>query len=350
MTMGPGGGSDPGNKGRGGSPGGNSGGGTGGGRDKGGFDGRDTPGSPNAPDGKRGSTMGPDGGRAKGGTGGDGRGDNTPGAPSNPGRVGRNADGSTPSSRARDAMSRHQRERDARSIANGGTVVGDNDQQAGLGLTHAMDSQQTENSLNRAGVTDTVGMSNADRLGAAVNAGAALSSTERQQAEGIVAGHRNQFTANRVNDIMGMVPGMGLLTEAAVSMSRPANTMAADYGEGRARANATELGTLGETALGYGMSKAGVTAPMGPVNFGQAIARDTVQNESIASLRNAGIGTTQTGAARPKTGGGNARSARDAMKPEKSAPTAQPASFGWSPVNIDHYGQGLLSLAQSTQG
>ncbi|TFH85277.1 hypothetical protein EQG41_18360 [Billgrantia azerbaijanica] len=47
------------------------GGGAGGGRGGGGFDGRDTPGSPNAADGKRGSSMGRDGGRA-GDAGGDG--------------------------------------------------------------------------------------------------------------------------------------------------------------------------------------------------------------------------------------------------------------------------------------
>ena len=353
MTMGPGGGSDPGNK---GSSGGGSGkgstggGGTGGG---GGF-GRDTPGAPDAKDGKRGSTMGPDGGVAGGGTGGgggrDGRGENTPGAPSNDGRRGTHAEGSTPSSRARDAMSRHQQERDRRSIANGGAMIGDNDDQAGLGVTHATDSQQTENSLNRAGVTDTLGMDNADRLGAAVEAGAALSSTERQQARGIVAGHRNQFAANRVNDIMGVVPGVGLISDAMVSMSRPSETMEADYSEGRQRANDTELGAIGEAAVGYGMAKTGVTAPMGPVNFGQAIAQDMAKNQSIASLRDAGFGSGTTGTRRAGKGG-NASTALQAMKPTKPTTTVnQTTEFGWNPVDVNDYSQGLMSLAQTNQG
>ena len=351
--------SDRGGSGRGGA---GVGGGGGGGSSGGGGYGRDTPGSPNAADGKRGSTMGRDGGIAGDATGGGGSNRNTntskpngwsndtPGAPSNVGRRGANAEGSTPSSRARDAMSRHQQERDRRSIANGGMVAGDHDDQAGLGTEHAMDSQQTENSLNRAGHTDTLGMTNADRLGAAVEAGAYLSGTERQQARGIVAGHRNQFAANRVNDVLGVVPGMGLLTEVAVNRSRPSETMAVDYSEGRQSANATELGAIGEAAVGYGMAKAGISAPMGPVNFGQAVVRDAIQNQSIASLRDAGFGSGTAGA-RQSGQGGNAQSALNAMRPAQPAPaTAQAPTteFGWNPVDVNEYSQGLMALAQTS--
>gem|GEM_PF-3022806 len=361
--MGPGGGSDPGNRG-GGSGAGGSKGGTGGdgrgnntpghpgnpgrrgnsapGKGATGGPGRDTPGAPGAPDGKRGSTMGPDGGSARSGP--DGRGSNTPGSPA---------------SRARDAMDRRarntERTRDRRSmLANEGLVSLDNDAQAGLGITDAMDAQQTENSLNRAGVTDALGMSNADRLGAAVNAGAALSGTERQQAKGIVAGHRNQFTANRVNDIMGLVPGIGqlvgLISEAVADTSRPSNTMESDYSEGRQRANNTELSALGETAVGYGLGKAGISAPMRAVNFSQAIARDVIQNEPITSLRNAGFGSSPAGKISSTLRGGTARSAREAMiRTPPTTSASQPTQFGWSPVNIDNYGEGLLSLAQKTQ-
>ena len=293
------------------------------------------------------SENGRQGGR-NGATGGGGR--DAQGSPSNIGRRGDHADSSTSSSRARDAMSRRQQERDRRSIANGGAMIGDNDDQAGLGVTHATDSQKTENSLNRAGVTDTLGMNNADRLGAAVEAGAALSSTERQQARGIVAGHRNQFTANRVNDIMGVVPGVGLISDAMVSMSRPSETMEADYSEGRQMANNTELGAIGESAVGYGMAKAGVTAPMGPVNFGQAIAQDMARNQSIASLRDAGFESGTTGTRRAGNGG-NASTALQAMKPTKPTTTVnQTTEFGWNPVDVNDYSQGLMSLAQTNQG
>lgn len=332
--------------------GGGVGGGSSGGGRGGGFDGRDTPGSPNAADGKRGSTMGRDGGRATGGGGGNSggappaaqnRGRDTPGAPTNVGRRGDHAAGSTASSRARDAMSRHQNERDRTSISRGGIAVGDLDASAGLGAEHAMDSQQTENSLNRAGVTDSLGMTNTQRLGAAERAGAALSSTERQQKAGIVAGHDNQFAANRVNDVLGAVPGVGMLTEAVVERTRPSEVMAVDYNEGRALANSVELGTLGETAVGLGMNKLGISAPMGPVNFAQAVVRDKIQNADVHTLRDKGMGAGTPSA--PAGSGNGAQRAVAAMQPQApAAPATQ--GFEWNPVDIDEYSKGLLMQAQ----
>ncbi len=349
MTMGPGGGSDPGNAGRGG--GSSAGRGASGG---GGF-GRDTPGSPNAADGRRGSSMGPDGGTApgRGATGGGGLND-TPGAPGNPGRRGQNAAGSTAASRARDAMSRHQRERNIRSIENGGNSLVDNDGQygAGLSLDESIDRQQTENSLNRADVTDTLGMSRSERIDAAIKAGAHMSQQERQAARGITAGHTNQFAANRAKDILGAVPGFGLLADEMAKRSRPANTMQSHYNEGRELANDTEIGILGESALGYGLQKSGVSAPMGPINFAQAIARDPVQNSEVATMRSAGFGSGYASTASQTPGGGNgkARTAIAAMSKSPGITESRPPgnAFGWSPVNIDRYSRNPMNMARNS--
>jgi len=252
-------------------------------------------------------------------------------------------------------MSRHQRERDIRSIENGGGSLLDNDSQygAGLSLDESMDRQQTENSLNRAGITDTMDMSRADRLAAGVEAGAYLSQQERQAARGIVAGHRNQFAANRVGDILGAIPGVGLIADQIAKRSRPKNTMQSHYNEGRELANDTELGGFGKTALGYGLGELGVTAPMGPVNSAQAMIRDRIQNSGVATLRNAGFGSGIPSTSAQTPGGGNGTKASTAIAAMSRSPgmtaTRPPGrAFGWSPVDIGRYRRNPMNLARNS--
>lgn len=257
-------------------------------------------------------------------------------------------------------MSRHSRARDrsASGIADtakmgeGATVVGDNDANAGLGIAHAMDSQQTENSLNRAGVTDTLGMPTAERLGRAVNAGAALSETERQQARGIVAGHTNQFAANRFADVLGAVPVAGqvagLISNTIAKNARPPGTMENSYREGRALANDTELGAVGEAGVGYGLAKAGISAPMGFLNAAQATVRDKMQNSEVAALRDAGFGSeTATGTPSSPGSGGSARSAIESMASRSKPNQPQGRAFGWHNFDMDRYRRTPFTLASS---
>lgn len=297
--------------------------------------GTDTPGAPNAPDGKRGSTMGPDGGSATGGR--DGRGDNTPGSPDNPGRRGAHADGSTPASRARDAMSRHQKERDRRSIENGGMIIGDNDENAGLGLTHAMDDQQTENTLNRRGVTDTIGMSEVDRLGEARRGDAMLSQIDQQKERGIRHGFNSQTMANRVSDITG-VPSK-ITGAAAAMLGRPKNTMQADVDIGRERASQNEMGAAAGAAS-LGLSEMGVSVPGNVVNFGYSMAR-TAADKNMSALQG-----SPTERSNPSVGGGMISQAQPAQA--SAAPATKPQNFSWNPVDMNKYSRGLLSLAQSS--
>jgi len=251
-------------------------------------------------------------------------------------------------------MSRHQRERDIRSIENGGGSLVDNDGQygAGLSLTDTMDRQQTENSLNRAGVTDTMNMNRADRLGQASEAGAALSQTEQQAARGIVAGHSNQFAANRVGDVLGAVPGVGLIAGQVAKHSRPRNTMQPHYNEGREMANDTDMGALSKTAAGVGLGQLGISAPTGILNSAQAMVRDPIQNSGVTSLRDAGFGAGQTesGPATGVGGGTKASTAIAAMSKSPGMTGARPPgrAFGWSPVDLNRYSRNPMNMARNS--
>jgi len=347
MTMGPGGGSDPGNAGRGG--GSSAGRGASGG---GGF-GRDTPGSPNAADGRRGSTMGRDGGLAdgRGATGGGGLND-TPGAPGNPGRRGQNAAGSTAASRARDAMSRHQRERDIRSIENGGGSLLDNDSQygAGLSLTESVDRQNTEHGLNRAGVTDTLGMSEVDRLGTAKRNNVPLSQMEQKTERGIRHGFTSQTMANRVSDITGIPSAAtGLISSM---MGRPKNTMKADVELGRERANDHNLGALA-APVSAALNHAGVSVPGNVVSFGYGMGRAALDENMNALMDSPEAGTAETNQVPGSLASGNGTKASTAIaamsrSPGMTASRPPGRAFGWSPVDIGRYRRNPMNLASNS--
>jgi hypothetical protein len=235
-------------------------------------------------------------------------------------------------------MSRHQSERNRRSIAAGG-LTGDADDNAGLGLANAMDAQRTESALNDAGVTDSLGMSAVDKLGTAVAHGAMLSDTENQQRRGIVAGYNSQFSANRISDVTGLP---GVVTDTAASMfGRPPGTMERDVNIGRARANDKEMGGLMQTGLGIGMSELGISAPMNAVNFGQAVARSATDT-NMNSLR---TGTHQSRyGSRPSRQGqtGTVSAARDAMASGRPGAAPKARGFEFSPVNMGSYKRGLM--------
>lgn len=314
------------------SGGGGSAGGTG---STGGFNGRDTPGNPKASDGKRGSTMGKDGGIAPDG----GRGNNTPGNPDNPGRRGHTpAEATSTRESARRARASLQTKTRTR-----GNIVGDNDAQygAGLSLESAMDNQQTENTLNRRGVTDTVGMSEVDRIGQARQGDAMLSAEDRQREKGIIAGYTSQTMANRTRDILGVPKAV---TDLGVSMiGRPENTMQTDVDLGRERANSHEMGAVAGLGVSLGASKIGVSLPGNIANFGVATA-----NAAMDKNMNAILGSPKEGV--PDTpGGGNgtrtsaaSANARAAMQPRQISPETYSAPV----IDRNQYSRGLLSLAQ----
>lgn len=224
---------------------------------------------------------------------------------------------------------------------NGGLVPGDNDSNAGLGLEHAMDDQQTENTLNRMGVTGTVGMSEVDRLGTARRGSAMLSQTDQQKELGIRHGFSTQTFANRVSDITG-VPSK--ITGAIASMlGRPKNTMQNDVNIGRQRANQNEMGALMSAATQMGLNEMGVSVPGNAVNFGYATTRaalDKNMNALQASPKN------QPAPPSGNVSGGMIAAAQRRPSPADPAPYAR--SFEWSPVDMDRYAEGLISLAQNS--
>lgn len=300
---------------------------------------RDTPGAPDAPDGKRGSTMGPDGGVARGNDRGSGPGVDTPGSPDNPGRRGTVAGAGIS---ARESARRARASLAAPSQARS-NIAGDNDSQygAGLGLEDAMDNQQTENTLNRRGITDTIGMSEVDRLGEARQGGAMLSAADRQKESGIRHGFGVQTMANRASDITG-IPGVAT-TAASRMIGRPSNTMEADVDLGRERANQNEMGAGIGTATSLGMSKLGVNVPGNVASFGYAMASaaaDDNMNALMGSPTSQSATNAGSGSSMPSISTSTAN-ARAAMQPARQAP-----DYSAPAIDQGSYSRGLLSLAQ----
>lgn len=307
----------------GGSSGGSSGGGgTGGGR-PGGFDGRDTPGAPGAADGKRGSSMGRDGGRAGGGTGGgkDGRGANTPGAPSNEGRRGTHAEGSTPASRARDAMARHSRE------------ARDREQRRGAGDTYSLAGSLKE--AEEAGTMSPRQRDMAIGMEAGMESKGFMDSVGGMLSRGV----------NAVTDTIGLGKVADVAASAGVNAMAVPDNPASRYGAAVAR-NRMDNSMVQDAAEGLAglFAGPGASAVVGAVNTGLNLNA----NKDIASL-NADIDAREAAARptrQPGMGGGTASSARDAMTARTSQPApAAPArpAFEWSPVNMDNYRRGLIT-------
>lgn len=233
----------------------------------------------------------------------------TPGDPSRPGRRGKHAVGTTARSRAKDAL-----ERNARGI----------------------------------------GASRGDLLRSYEKQGQPLNDMESRMMGGIRAGETNQTIANRVTDFFSMFGlGMpaGLIADAVTDMQKPADAHPDDYGEGQKEANDRELGIFGTSALGYGMSKLGKTAPIGMINSLQASVRRAIDDPNNVGTSS----STSTQDQSPGLGGGGNGKARTAIAAMSKSPgmtgTRPPGNaFGWSPVDIDRYSRTPLALARNDRG
>lgn len=310
--------------------GGVGGGGSSGGGRGGGFDGRDTPGSPNAADGKRGSTMGRDGGRATGGGSSSNnnaqqaaknKGRDTPGAPSNVGRRGDHAAGSTASSRARDAMSRHSAERNQRS---GGALA-----EADLGIGE--------------------GYSHPDAIAERAKTGM-VSPREMDMARGYNSGRTaalaEQTVGGTVSDVVGRLsqtPGVGGVAKRGVGVLAGGASSTPEEGYGTAVArNRTENSAVQSAAqMGAGIVGGPVAGKAaGMINT----AINANKTSDIGEMADA-LGLNNATQAPAGSGNGPQRAASAMQAPTApAAPATQ--SFEWNPVNIDEYSKGLLMQAQ----
>jgi len=316
---GPGGGSDPGNSG--GSSGSSSGGGTGGGRSGGGF-GRDTPGSPNAADGKRGSTMGQDGGVAPGrNTGGAGR--DTPGAPQNEGRR--------------------------------GTV-------AGAGVSTRESARRARNSMQSAETRSLVGEQTKDYgIGEAYNfskelqekkKGTAMTPRERDIQLGIEDGQRAQIAAQAMkattvptrmaSAILGpettSVVG-GLINDAVEkAFSQVPQTQGTKYGAALARRE-TKNSTLQDAA----QAVTGAVPGLGmAVSFGNVAYNDKKSREAL------GLDTPAPSTNKAPAGSGNGSTQVATTAPQRARQAFAPArSFESPTLDMGAYSSGLMSLSQN---
>ena len=355
-TGGPGGGSDPGNAGGGRSPG-----------SGGGGPGRDTPGAPDASDGRRGSSMGRDGGLAGGRGVGSGAGSNTPGDPSTPGRRSQNAEGTTAASRARSAMDRHSKEASDRDRSLLGSVTnalseGFNTVTDTLGLGDE-EGVTTESSLRSLRSLDPT-LTNAELSGMILgDENASLEGAINADTEASALTRAVSAFATVTSGIPGAI--VGQVGEAGDSARRASNTidsvntsigmnMDSDFGTsmGMQARGAAADGVVGTTVgglLGPAAAKAGGKA--GAMFAGAAAdkAGDMASNTAMTGEMSPSpsIGSDTPG--RASTGGtmnGTASGARGAMSVASSqtAQTSAPETqgFEWAPINMGVYGNGLL--------
>jgi len=301
--------------GSGGSTGGGSGGSSGG---RGGY-GRDTPGSPNAADGKRGSTMGRNGGTATGGGGGNNSSRDTPGAPGNPGRRGVNADGTTPASRARGAMDRHAKEADTRSFGIGkgysltGSMISDAEEGAMSPRSMDMAIGMVEGRRN-AGLMGSMGSvvgQAAGKLGQALGVSVPGVSTVGQKAFGAVTSSVPNNPESRYG--------------AARAESRMDNNLAQDAAEGVA---GMTLGPAGAFAAGAINTAANLNATADIGRLGDAIGMSSPDSPSRAGSLGGQTGTVSA--------------ARDAMASGRPGAAPKARGFEFSPVNMGSYKRGLM--------
>jgi len=303
--------------GRGGSSGGSSGGGGGG------F-GRDTPGSPNAADGRRGSSMGRDGGTAPDSSNPGGR--DTPGPRnatdgrrgSTMGRGGGSpgADGSTPASRARDAMSRHAQERAERA-----------GYQEGYSLVGELKKAEEEGTMTPRQRDMAIGME------AGMESKGFMDTASGMLSRGITA----------ISDTVGLGKLGATAAEAGMNAAAVPDNPESRYGAtvARNRMDNNMVQDAAQAAAGFfGGPAAGMA--VGAINT----ATNLNANKDIASL-NADIDARES-ASRPSrpgsTGGGTASSARDAMSRNTTQAATAPGRrpFEWSPVDLTKYKKGLM--------
>lgn len=267
------------------------------------------------PDGRGNNTPGPRDGNGRGRTNSGGK--DTPGSPDNPGRRGDHSIGSTAASRARDAMSRHARERNERAAQNGDFDLVASLQEAEQEGT--MTPRQRDMAIGMEAGMESKGFM--DTVGATINRG--------------------------ITGLTGLL-GLGKVGESAVSAgvnaaSAPSNPES-QYGAqvARSRMDNTMMQDAAEMGAGLLMGPAaGMT--VGTINN----MANLNANKDIAAL-NADIDAREAASRsgrRSQADGGSSSRAVSAMRPSAPAPQkAQP--FSWSPVDINQYRRGLLSLAQ----
>lgn len=322
--------------GRGGSSGG---GGTGGGVSDG--RGNNTPGHPDNP-GRRGNTK-------------DGRGNNTPGHPNNPNRIGNSdrgpghntpgapgtdgrrssAPAGTPAARARDAMTRR----------------------AGTQVTGESGGLMGEDATLGKEVADKVGMgtgySHTDAIAERAKEGM-VSPREADIARGYDAGKTQAMAEQSVGGLMSGtisqatgLPGVGKLGNTALGQVAGSVPSTPETGYGRTvgydRASNTAMQSVGQTAAGV------VGGPVGARVAGAVNTAINDQRTKDIDRMSAAMGFgTSTTPNTPSVGGGNAgtpAAAASAMNaPKPSAPTMGYAGS----IDMDAYGRGLLSVAQNT--
>ena len=268
--------------------------------------------------------MGRDGGVARGATGGGnaGRGDNTPGSPQNDKRQGRHAEGSTPSSRARDAMSRHQRE------AKPDYGMGDS-----YSLTGSLKAAEDAGTMSPRQRDMAIGMEAARPATAFSQAVGGVLSGMVSGATGVMGSGSVASKAAGEGITAGAVPdNPESRYGAAHTKSRMKNNTVQNVAEGVA-------GFFGGPAAGYAANALNAGINMNKTkDIGEL-------NADMDARREAG----KTTVSRP---GGGAQKAATAMRgPAASqAPAAQAQSFSWNPIDMTEYNRGLISLAQGQQG
>jgi len=343
MTMGPGGGSDPGNAGRGGGSSAGRGASGGGG---GGF-GRDTPGDPNASDGKRGSSMGRNGGTAP--DGGNPGGRDTPGHPDNPGRRGPQRGSETPGNpnrvgrrgnretafqtareRAKEAMNRHRGE---------GLVGGE----LGLGKTFSLEKE-----LKQAEEDGTMTPRQRDM---------AIGMEEGMRTEGFMGSVGNMI-GGLINSVSN-VTGLGDLGRRAAGEAMRAATVpdnpASEYGAAvaKSRMSNSMLQDAAQAAAGiFGGTPGAMAASMANT------AINLNENQAISEL-NADIDARHSNQSQspgnfaPSPGGNGNTKASTAIaamsrSPGMTASRPPGRAFGWSPVDIGRYRRNPMNLARNS--
>lgn len=301
---------------------GSSGGSTGSGRSTN-HDGRDTPGAPDAPDGKRGSTMGKDGGVAVGGNR-DGK--QTPGDPNNSRRQGQHESGSTPQSRARDAMRRFARERS---------------QRAGYGDTYSLAAE-----LAKAEEDATMTPRQRDM---------AIGAKEQANISGFM-GAAGSIFGKALNSVTGLM-GIGDIGETAMGKALSASAVPdnpeSHYGAAHSRKESENSG-LQDAAEGAAAAANPVAGlALGTFNsminhknnafsaLGKDIAERDAQRQASQPSQNAnrpsgdGMKTTSKGS--------SVANARAAMQPTQ----APSPNYAAPTIDRTRYSGGLLSLAQT---
>lgn len=270
---------------------------------------------------------GADGSHATGGGTGGNNGGSSGG--SDRGGSGGNSDAgstSTAASRARDAMDRRAKEAADAESEDSGSLVGDTTN-LGIGKEY----------------------SHADAIAERAKEGA-VSPREADIARGYSEGKTAQMAGDafggmisRAASAASSVPGVGkvagMLTDAGMEAT-VTDTPESKYGASvaRSRAKNSMAQNVAETAAGVLAGPPGVMAAQ--------VANTAINDQKTADINrmNEAMGFN-TGSTNPNVDGGGAQVPAAPAQPEATVASSDP--FSWSPVDIENYGQGLLTLAQN---